>query len=95
VSERLRELKEAIERGHNCRADHVESIPVTEMSGLRKVWEGVVEVFDVTNHSEANRCYAWRYFDGYDVQYVTVLQIPPVTSPQTAVQAAIASGKQK
>jgi hypothetical protein len=55
----------------------------------------VVEVFDVTNHSEANRCYAWRYFDGYDVQYVTVLQIPPVTSPQTAVQAAIASGKQK
>jgi hypothetical protein len=29
------------------------------------------------------------------MQYVNVLEIPPVTSPQTAVQAAIASGYQK
>ncbi|HUE41071.1 MAG TPA: hypothetical protein VMO75_04000 [Chthoniobacterales bacterium] len=91
----MEKLKQAIEKAHNCTGNHVESVNVTEMSGVRKVWEGVVEVFDVTNHPEAKRCYAWRYFDGVHVQYVTVLEIPPVNSPQTAVRANIASGKQK
>jgi hypothetical protein len=95
VNERLEKVKQAIEQAHNCRADHVESVPVTEMSGVRNVWEGVVEVFDVTNHPEANRCYAWRCFDGLVIQYVTVLAVPPVISAQTAVRAAIASGQQK
>jgi hypothetical protein len=55
-------------------------------------WEGEVEVFSVMGHAKAKRCYTWGYpnekRDGkYD--FVTVLEIPPVVSPETAVKAAI------
>src|SRR5580658_8752950 len=56
------------------------------------VWEGVVESFALTGHPKAKRCYAWSYQDNGETQYVNVLEIPPVISPKTAVQAAIASG---
>jgi hypothetical protein len=64
---------------------------------LNKItWEGVVEVFDITGHPKAKRCYAWvhnalNFETGKDEdQFVTVLEIPPVDSPQTAVRASIA-----
>jgi hypothetical protein len=46
-------------------------------------------------HPKAKRCYAWSYQDKGETQYVNVLEIPPVVSPKTAVQAAIVSGAQK
>jgi hypothetical protein len=57
-------------------------------------WEGEVEVFDLTGYPKAKRCYAWGYPndkqpDALDV--VTVLELPPVVSPETAVKVAIAS----
>jgi hypothetical protein len=55
----------------------------------KTVWEGVVESFALTSHPKAKRCYAWSYQDKGETQYVNVLEIPPVVSPQTAVQAAI------
>lgn len=55
------------------------------------VWEGVVEVFKIDGHPKAKRCYAWSYQDKGETQFVTALEIPPVTSPQTAVKAVIAS----
>jgi len=59
------------------------------------VWEGVVESFALTGHPKAKRCYAWSYQDNGETQYVNVLEIPPVVSAKTAVQAAIVSGAQK
>ena len=41
-------------------------------------------------HPKAKRCCAWSYQDNGETQYVTVLEIPPVESPITAVRVAIA-----
>ena len=56
----------------------------------RTVWQGVVEVFQLRQHPQAQRCYAWSYRDdaGHE-EMVAVLEVNPVISAQTAVRAAI------
>jgi hypothetical protein len=95
MSERVGYLREAVEALHKCKARHEQSVPVVEMFGKETVWEGVVECFQITGHPKAKRCYAWSYPDGKETRYLTVSEIPPVESPQTAVRAAIASKAQK
>ena len=95
MSDRIDQLREAVEVMHGCKAKHERSVPVVEMFGQQKAWEGVVESFAITGHPKAKRCYAWSFQDGKEKRYVTVLEIPPIESPQTAVRAAIASKKQK
>ena len=41
------------------------------------------------------RAYAWSYRDGDTVKSVTILEIPPVDSPQSAVKVAIAAEAKK
>jgi len=58
----------------------------------RTVWDGVVEVFDLKGHPNTHRVYAWMHDTGDPAKpkrHVTLLHIPPVVSPQTAVKAAI------
>jgi hypothetical protein len=58
------------------------------------LWEGEVVVFETPDHPQAKRAYAWSYGStnsDKETRYVVVLEIPPVTSPQTAVKAAIAA----
>jgi len=95
MSERIENIRTAIETMHGCKAAHERSVPVVEMFGTKTVWEGVVESYALTGHAKAKRCYAWSYEDKGETQYVTALEIPPVVSPQTAVRAAITSGSQK
>jgi len=87
----ITELKDAIRAAHGCESLHVESIPVKEVFEGQTAWEGTVEVFDLVGHLEANRAYAWMHRDGDENKTVTVLQIPPVDSPQSAVKVAISS----
>jgi hypothetical protein len=50
------------------------------------------EVFDLIGHPKANRICAWMHTTDDPAQpkrHVTVLHIPPVNSPQTAVKPAI------
>jgi hypothetical protein len=65
------------------------------MLGNRTAWEGVVESFAITRHPKARRCYAWSFLDNSETRYVTVLEIPPVESSQTAVGVYLASEAQK
>jgi hypothetical protein len=95
MSKRIENLRAAIETMHRCKAAHERSAMVVERFKKQIVWEGVVESFALTGHPKAKRCYAWSYQDNGETQYVNVLEIPPVESPKTAVQAAIASGSQK
>jgi hypothetical protein len=95
MSKRIENLRTAIETMHGCKAEHERSAMVVERFKKQIVWEGVVESFTLTGHPKAKRCYAWSYQDNGETQYVNVLEIPPVESPKTAVQAAIASGSQK
>ncbi|SRR6266568_618052 len=87
----ITDLKEAIRATHGCESLHVESIPVKEVFEGETAWEGTVEVFDLVGHLKAKRAYAWTYRDGDETKSITVLQLPPVDSPQSAVKVAIAS----
>ena len=68
------------------------SYPVKEVFQDKTVWDGVVEVFELIGHPRAPKAYAWAHDADNPKQprrNVTVLHIPPVTSPLLAVRAAI------
>ena len=88
----IEELQEAIRHRYNVEPIYVETVPVHEQFQGQTVWEGEVEVFDLPALTDANRVYAWAYeTDQVDEpkRTVTVLHVPPVTSPELAVRAAI------
>lgn len=91
MNERIDKLRDAVQVMHRCKAEYVESVPIVEMFGSQVAWEGIVEVFTVAGHPKAKRCYAWSYQGNEGDQFVTVLEIPPVDSPNTAVRASIAA----
>lgn len=89
----IAELQDIIRKLHGVEATHVETVPVKETFRGQTVWEGKVEVFDI-NHPHTSRVYAWSHAtDDADNprRHVTVLHIPPATSPVKAVQASIVS----
>lgn len=88
----IEELRGVIRALHKAEAMHVESVPVKELFRGKTVWEGTVEVFDLVGHSAASRIYAWTHKTDDPTKpkrHVTVLHIPPITSPVAAVRAAI------
>jgi hypothetical protein len=87
------ELRDAVERLHGCPAQLVEAVPVTVPSEGRRVWRGVVHIFDLRGHRSADRCYAWSsQVEGSDQRrFFAVLHTPSVASPADAVRAAIES----
>lgn len=91
--DQIEDIQAVIGKLHGCGSTWVESVPVHEVFRGQTAWKGVVEVFDLIGHPKAKRCYAWSHLDGQHDErrnYVTVLQIPPVDSPQNAVKIAIA-----
>ena len=95
MSARITQLRNTIQTVHRCKDEHVKSVPVIEMFWQKVAWDGVVEVFRLTGHPKAKRCYAWSFTEGKETRLVTVLELPPVESAQTAVRAAIASEAKK
>jgi hypothetical protein len=96
--EYIERVKLAVEHLHNCGASHRATVPVCEVFQGKTIWEGEVEVFDLTGHPKAKRAYAWSHREGKDdkgERFVAVLEIPPVESPQTAVKVAIVSEVKK
>lgn len=86
----IEELHEVIRRLHGVEAKHVESVPIKETFQGKTVWEGVVEVFELIEHPKASRVYAWASNPkSQKKHFVTALHIHPVTSPISAVRAAI------
>jgi len=88
----IQELRDVIHHLHGAKAKHVESVPVKETFQGRTVWDGTVEVFSLEGHPKTDKVYAWIHHTNdpaHPKRHVTVLHIPPVVSPQTAVQAVI------
>lgn len=82
----------AVEGLHGCRAEYAETVPVHEVFKGQTVWEGKVEVFNLTGHPKAKRAYGWSHRDGKDdadERLVAVLEIPPVESAETAVRVSL------
>jgi hypothetical protein len=88
----------AVTQLHNCGATWRETVPVHEVFRGETVWQGDVEVFDLTGHPKAKRAYAWSHLDGDKderTRYVAVLEIPPVVSAETAVRVQIVKDAKK
>lgn len=91
-------LQVAVEQLHGCGATYRETVPVHEMFHGQTVWQGEVEVFDLSGHPKAKRAYGWSHREGKNDEgerFVAVLEIPPVVSPVTAVRASILADKKK
>ena len=94
----IERLKQVIFHLHKAGATHAGSVPVEEIFHSKALWKGDVEVFYLTRHPKAKRCYGWSHPEGKDnkgERFVTVLEIPPVDSPQTAVKISIVSDIKK
>ena len=88
---KIEKLRDAIRKIHGCDAIWIATVPVREEWKGKTAWEGVVQVFELTGHNRAKRCYVWNYEDGGRSYYTTVLELPPVTDAESAVKVAIAA----
>lgn len=84
-------LKEAVERLHHCQATFLEHAAVIEKFGDETVWSGIVSIFLIKGHPQADKCYAWSSpIEGSTKRrFYAVLHIPPIDSPEKAVRASI------
>ena len=80
----IERLRNVINELHKCRATHKTSVYVKEEAEGRIVWEGDVEVFSLFGHPRAKFCYGWS--EGEAAEVITVLELPPVDTPQAAVR---------
>jgi hypothetical protein len=94
--EYIERLQMVIRHLHKCDAEHVGTEPVLETFKGQTVWEGDVEVFDVTGHPRAKRAYAWSVDEGTSQErFTAVLEIPPVKSALDAVKVSIVADAKK
>ena len=84
----IERLKQVIFHLHKSGAIHVGSVPVEEIFRGKTLWKGDVEVFDLTGHPKAKRCYGWTY--GEPEEFITILELPPVTDARSAVKVGVA-----
>jgi hypothetical protein len=85
------EIEGAIKHTYHCATRYLGSRQVAETLPGETTWKGIVDIFALLGHPKAQRCYAWQWPQGGKTTTIVVLEIPPVTSAQTAVKAAIAS----
>ena len=79
-------LQTAIRRTHGCESRHAEGFAVRKVAGREILWEGMVEEFDLIGHATAPQCYAWHYQEYGRQQSFSILKLPPIDTPQRAVQ---------
>ncbi len=92
MADYIAELQAVILNLHGCNAVHIETVPVVEEFQGKTIWQGEVEVFETTDCPKAKLIYGWGHVTGDNDQgrrYVAVLGVPPISSPQSAVKAAI------
>ncbi len=91
--EYLEAIQDAIEKGYGIRAMHVKTVPVHLKHEGQTMWEGEVEVFTPNPQDKAPKAiYAWGFekIKG-KMEFVTVLEEPPVKDAETAVKAYLVS----
>lgn len=89
-------LQAAIRDRCGCESTWVETVAVREVHEGLVVWDGDVEIFDITGHPKTTRVYAWSYEAvGTHRRHEVVLGIPPVDDAVTAVRVAILSDSQR
>ncbi|MGA2555062.1 MAG: hypothetical protein ABSG04_02185 [Verrucomicrobiota bacterium] len=91
--EYIEKLQNAILDRHGCESSWVESLPVQDVFRDQTIWDSKVEVFSLSGHPKAKTAYAWIDQEerplGTREVVETVLEIPPVDSPLSAVWASM------
>jgi hypothetical protein len=90
--EYIEKLQNVIFQRHGCESSWVESLPVHDVYQGQIIWNGLVEVFSLSGHPKARIAYAWiDQEERRDTRELveTVLGIPPVDSPLSAVWASM------
>ena len=86
------ELLTAIENRAKCGAVYLQTQPVKLSMDGKALWKGKVEVFQLKDHPLAKLAFGWGVEnDQKKMEYVTVIGIPPLDSPLSAVKAFVAS----
>lgn len=92
----IEELENAVVKLHGAEALYLGSSSVEETFKGKTIWKGIVSTFELTDHPTAKRAFAWGVpkdendpSKGWEI--TTVLERPPVDSPETAVKIAIAA----
>lgn len=91
----IQQLQDAIRAVHGCESRHVSTSRVVSHFEGATAWQGEVETFELIGHPKAQRAHAWGYEEGGQLQSTAVLEIPPVDSPGSAVNVAIAAKARK
>ncbi len=85
--EYLEAIQDAIKKGYGLEATHIKTISVNFKHDGESIWDGEVEVFEIKGHAEAKQAYGWGFKkDDGAIEFVTVLEKPPVDGPETAVK---------
>lgn len=82
-------LRKAILNLHGCDANWIQAVRVKETFDGERVWAGLVQIFQLIDHPNAVRCYAWSHAidDSTKRRFVAVLHQETVTSAGAAVRA--------
>ena len=94
VTERILNIKCAVEKNIGGMARHITSTPVIEIFDGSLMWEGVVETFDVACNPNVKRCYGFSYREDDTLTYATIAETDEVNSPEMAVKTFVASRMQ-
>lgn len=89
-------LRNTIQTKHGCISRYVQTVAVKIEANGQNGWQGSVEVFDLAGHPQARQCYAWGFKDDAGHwQYVAILKMPPIDTPQKAVELQNANAGNK
>ncbi len=85
------QLKQMIESQHGGSATFHQSLRLQLPASILKDWDGIVHVFDLSNHPTAKLAYAWSsgVRGSSKPRYFAVLQSASITGPVEAVKAAV------
>ena len=87
------QLKRLIETQHGAKSTFVKSVRVHRAGEGPSSWDGMVHVFDLSNHPRAKRAFAWSspILGGDKPRFFAVLQMDAIATPLQAVKAASAA----
>lgn len=85
----LHRLQAAVHGAHGCGALHVCSNVVSVLLSGGRWWSGEVETFQLVGHPQAQRCFAWGFYEGRRFLAHALLDQPPIDSPSAAVMSIL------
>lgn len=87
------QLKRVIQVQHGVASTLVKSVKVHRAGAKQDHWDGVVHIFDLKDHPNAKRAFAWssQFAGGRQPRFFAVLQSGQVATPVQAIKAASAA----